>query len=47
MYLFMNMLFQHTVVKRPKTPSSSQGNFVPRDEEDDFNHPSDKVEEEV
>ena len=38
MYLFMNMLFQHTVQKRPKTPSPTQGNFVPRDEEEDFNH---------
>jgi len=47
MYLFMNMLFQHTVIKRPKTPSPTQGNFVPRDDEEDFNHPSGKVEEEV
>jgi hypothetical protein len=47
MYLFMNMLFQHTVIKRPKTPSPTQGNFVPRDEDEDFNHPSGKVEEEV
>src|SRR6266851_5051797 len=41
MYLFMNMLFQHTVEKRPKTPSPTQGNFVPRDEEEDHNHPHD------
>jgi len=41
MYLFMNMLFQHTVEKRPKTPSPTQGNFVPRDEEEDHNHPTD------
>ena len=47
MYLFMNMLFQHTVIKRPKTPSPTQGNFVPRDYEEDFNHPTDKVEDEV
>ena len=47
MYLFMNMLFQHTVIKRPKTPSPTQGNFVPRDDEEDFNHPAGKVEEEV
>ena len=47
MYLFMNMLFQHTVIKRPETPSPTQGNFVPRDEDEDFNHPSGKVEEEV
>src|ERR1019366_4000906 len=25
MYLFMNMLFQHTVQKRPTTPSPTQG----------------------
>ncbi|HET9246596.1 MAG TPA: cupin domain-containing protein [Xanthobacteraceae bacterium] len=41
MYLFMNMLFQHTVEKRPKTPSATQGNFVPRHEEEDHNHPHD------
>jgi hypothetical protein len=39
MYLFMNMLFQHTVEKRPKAPSATQGNFVPRDEDENFNHP--------
>jgi len=42
MYLFMNMLFQHTVEKRPKTPSATQGNFVPRQEEEDYNHPTDE-----
>jgi hypothetical protein len=47
MYLFMNMLFQHTVIKRPKTPSPTQGNFVPRDDEEDFNHPSEKIKEEA
>ena len=47
MYLFMNMLFQRTVIKRPKTPSPTQGYFVPRAEEEDFNHPTDKAEEEV
>src|SRR5438034_9174028 len=41
MYLFMNMLFQHTVEKRPKTPSATQGNFVPRHDEEDYNHPHD------
>ena len=41
MYLFMNMLFQHTVEKRPKTPSATQGNFVPRHDEEDHNHPHD------
>lgn len=38
MYLFMNMLFQHTVEARPKNPSATQGNFVPRDEEENLNH---------
>jgi len=42
MYLFMNMLFQHTVEKRPKTPTPTQGNFVPRDDETDYNHPGDQ-----
>jgi gentisate 1,2-dioxygenase len=42
MYLFMNMLFQHTVEKRPKTPSATQGNFVPRHDEEDYNHPSEQ-----
>jgi quercetin dioxygenase-like cupin family protein len=38
MYLFMNMLFQNTVIPRPKTPSPTQGNFVPRESEEDYNH---------
>jgi hypothetical protein len=42
MYLFMNMLFQHTVKKRPTTPSPTQGNFVPRHDELDYNHPEDE-----
>jgi quercetin dioxygenase-like cupin family protein len=42
MYLFMNMLFQHTVQKRPTTPSPTQGNFVPRQEEESYNHPQDE-----
>ena len=42
MYLFMNMLFQHTVQKRPTTPSPTQGNFVPRQEEEGYNHPEDE-----
>src|SRR6266852_2175014 len=42
MYLFMNMLFQHTVQKRPTTPSATQGNFVPRHDEKDYNHPEDE-----
>ncbi len=42
MYLFMNMLFQHTVEKRPTTPSATQGNFVPRQEEENYNYPTDE-----
>jgi len=38
MYLFMNMLFQHTVEREEKNPSPTQGNFVPRDEEENYNH---------
>jgi gentisate 1,2-dioxygenase len=38
MYLFMNMLFQHTVEKRQTKPSPTQGNFVPRQDEQDYNH---------
>jgi len=41
MFLFINMLFQHTVEKEEKNPSPTQGNFVPRDEEEDHNHPAD------
>ena len=41
MYLFMNMLFQHTVEKRQTMPSATQGNFVPRQDEEDYNHPHD------
>jgi hypothetical protein len=29
------------VEKRPKTPSATQGNFVPRHDEEDHNHPHD------
>jgi len=38
----MNMLFQHTVEKRPETPSATQGNFVPRQEEENYNYPTDE-----
>jgi gentisate 1,2-dioxygenase len=40
MFLFINMLFQHTVEKEEKNPSPTQGNFVPRDEEENYNHPA-------
>jgi hypothetical protein len=35
------------VIKRPKTPSPTQGNFVPRDDEEDYNHPSGKSDREI
>jgi gentisate 1,2-dioxygenase len=38
MYLFMNMLFQQKVTDRPKTPTATQGDFVPR-EDTDWNRP--------
>lgn len=40
MYLFMNMLFQKTLEKMPKDPSPTQGNFMPRDDEENYNHPA-------
>lgn len=39
MYLFMNMLFQKTVIPRPKTPANEDIVFHPREIEEDFNHP--------
>lgn len=32
-------LFQNTIEKMPKTPTPTQGNFVPRDDETSYNHP--------
>ncbi|TGD62097.1 cupin domain-containing protein [Tabrizicola sp. WMC-M-20] len=40
MYLFMNMLFQKTVEARKTTPAPGGEGFKVREEEDDFNHPS-------
>jgi gentisate 1,2-dioxygenase len=40
MFLFINMLFQHTVEKEETKPSPTQGNFVPRDDEENYNHPA-------
>jgi gentisate 1,2-dioxygenase len=40
MFLFMNMLFQKTLEKMQKEPSPTQGNFVPRNEEENYNHPA-------
>src|SRR5262245_13183846 len=42
MYLVMNLLLEHTVEQRPTTPTATQGNFVPRHEEEDYNHPTDE-----
>jgi gentisate 1,2-dioxygenase len=39
MYLFMNMLFQKSVTKRPNEPTPTQGNFAPRDDDEVGNHP--------
>lgn len=38
MYLFMNMLFQKQVVKRPTEPSPEGAGFVPRHLDEDYNH---------
>ena len=38
MYMFMNMLFQKRVTDRPKEPTATQGDFVPR-EDADVNQP--------
>lgn len=40
MYLFMNMLFQKTVEARKITPALGGEGFRVREEEDNFNHPS-------
>jgi quercetin dioxygenase-like cupin family protein len=33
MFIFMNMLFQRTVIRRPKKPSLTGAGFVPREED--------------
>jgi quercetin dioxygenase-like cupin family protein len=38
MYMFMNMLFQHTVEPRPTTPAPGAEGFQAREAEQDFNH---------
>ena len=38
MYLFMNMLFQKTVVKRPTEPAPGAEGFQARNQEENFNH---------
>ena len=39
MFVFMNMLFQKTVIPRETTPAPGGENFVVREEEEDHNHP--------
>ena len=39
MILFMNMLFQKSVIPRPTEPTPEGQGFVPRHFEEDFNHP--------
>jgi hypothetical protein len=39
MYMFMNMLFQKRVERRPTEPAPGAENFAPRESEQDFNHP--------
>jgi hypothetical protein len=38
MYLFLNMLFQKTVIPRPTEPAPGGAGFKPREEEQDYNH---------
>jgi hypothetical protein len=33
------------VQKRPNTPSATQGNFVPRHEDENYNHPEEEKTE--
>ena len=40
MYMFMNMLFQHTVEPRPTTPAPGAEGFQARESEADYNHAS-------
>jgi len=39
MLMFMNMLFQKSVIPRPTEPTPEGRGFVPRHFEEDFNHP--------
>ncbi len=41
MYMFMNMLFQKTVIPRPTEPTTGGAGFEPRHFESDYNHSSD------
>lgn len=47
MYLFMNMLFQGTVEKRPTQPTPEGAGFEPRHLEDNFNHLPEPASKEV
>jgi gentisate 1,2-dioxygenase len=46
MYLFMNMLFQGTVEKRPSQPTPEGAGYEPRQFEDNFNHLSEPAAKE-
>ena len=39
MIMFMNMLFQKSVIPRPTEPTREGRGFVPRNFEEDLNHP--------
>lgn len=39
MFMFMNMLFQKLVERRPTEPTPEGVDFEPREEEQDYNHP--------
>jgi len=41
MYLFMNMLFQRTIIKAPTQPSATQGDWKPREEPSYHDHDHD------
>ena len=41
MLMFMNMLFQKSVIPRPTEATPEGQGFVPRHFEEDFNHPKD------
>jgi len=38
MVLFMNLMFQQTVIPRPRRKSRPRAGFVPRTSEENYNH---------
>ena len=40
MFLFLNMLFQKTVIPKPTEPAPGAEGYEPRNDEDDYNHDS-------